>query len=156
MNNYLKSLPKKRMGAAALLLDNKGRILMLKPSYKDHWTIPGGVIEKDESPKEGCNREIEEEIGIKVRVKKLLAVNYNTASAERDENLQWIFYGGIFRPSQVAKIRIDDKEIIQFKFVDLDAALEIIEPGMRDKLPLYKRVLQASGAVYLENWLEVF
>lgn len=156
MNDYLKSLPKKRMGAAALLLDNKGRILMLKPSYKDHWTIPGGVVEKDESPKEGCNREIEEEIGIKVRVKKLLAVSYNTATADKDENLQWIFYGGILQPSQVAQIRIDGKEIIQFKFVDSDAALEIIEPGMREKLTLYKRLLRDSGAIYLENWSEVF
>ena len=143
------------MGTGALLLDSVGRILMLKPSYKDHWTIPGGVVEKDESPKDGCNREIEEEIGIKVRVEKLLAVNYNTATANKDENLQWLFYGGVLRPSQVAKIKIDGKEIIQFKFVDLDAALEIIEQGMRDKLPLYKRILQSPGTVYLENWSEV-
>jgi len=43
--DYYKSLPMKRMGSGALFFDSAGRILIVKPSYKDVWEIPGGVVE---------------------------------------------------------------------------------------------------------------
>ena len=33
--------------AGAVLRDRRGRLLILKPTYKAGWTIPGGVIEAD-------------------------------------------------------------------------------------------------------------
>ena len=54
--DYYKNLPKKRMAAGALIFNNQEEILFVKPGYKDHWSIPGGVIEKNESPKAACLR----------------------------------------------------------------------------------------------------
>lgn len=42
--------------AGALIRDQQGRILLVEPTYKDHWEIPGGVIEVGETPSQGCAR----------------------------------------------------------------------------------------------------
>ena len=45
--------------AGALLFDRSGRLLILEPTYKSGWTIPGGAMEADgESPWDGCRREV--------------------------------------------------------------------------------------------------
>ena len=61
------SLPGIPVSAGALIFDRAGRLLILKPTYKSGWTIPGGVMEADgESPWEACRREVREETGIDV------------------------------------------------------------------------------------------
>jgi len=60
-------LPAIPVSAGALIFDRKGRLLILNPTYKSGWTIPGGVMEADgESPWEACQREVREETGIEV------------------------------------------------------------------------------------------
>ena len=39
---YRNSRPGKRMGAGALIRDPDGRVLMVEPTYKDRWELPGG------------------------------------------------------------------------------------------------------------------
>jgi ADP-ribose pyrophosphatase YjhB (NUDIX family) len=39
-----------RVAAGLLVHDDQGRVLMVKPTYKDGWDIPGGYVEPDESP----------------------------------------------------------------------------------------------------------
>lgn len=46
---YYKNLPQKRMAVAALFFNERGEILILKPSYKEDWILPGGVVELNES-----------------------------------------------------------------------------------------------------------
>ena len=49
-------------------------LLILKPTYKSGWTIPGGVMEADgESPWEACQREVREETGLEVSRGRLAA-----------------------------------------------------------------------------------
>ena len=40
-------LPAIPVSAGALIFDRSGRLLILKPTYKSGWTIPGGVMEAD-------------------------------------------------------------------------------------------------------------
>jgi len=84
------------MAAGALILTRKDELLIVKISYKNYWSIPGGVIEEKESPKQGCIREIKEEIGLEIKDIKFLCVDYTTAdtSKDKDESLQFIFSGG--------------------------------------------------------------
>ena len=60
-------LPAIPVSAGALIFDQAGRLLILKPTYKTGWTIPGGVMEADgETPWDACRREVLEECGIEV------------------------------------------------------------------------------------------
>ena len=61
-------LPAIPVSAGALIFNQAGRLLILKPTYKSGWTIPGGVMEADgETPWDACRREVREECGIEVR-----------------------------------------------------------------------------------------
>lgn len=76
--NYYKNLPKKRMGAGALFFNENNEMLVVKPTYKDHWSIPGGVVEENESPRIACIREVKEEIGLEIRELKFLCVDWTS------------------------------------------------------------------------------
>ena len=63
-----------KRGVSALVLNKKGEILLtLRQDLRD-WRFPGGGIEKGESLQKAVKREIEEETGIKVKIKRLAAV----------------------------------------------------------------------------------
>lgn len=49
--------PRKRVGAGVTIVDEDFRILLVEPTYKDTWEIPGGSVEPGESPREGARRE---------------------------------------------------------------------------------------------------
>jgi 8-oxo-dGTP diphosphatase len=55
------------MGAAAVILNRNGEVLMVKHTYgKCNWEIPGGRSEEGESPVETAIREVREETGLVV------------------------------------------------------------------------------------------
>jgi 8-oxo-dGTP diphosphatase len=56
-----------RVAAGALFCDDAGRVLLVKPTYKEGWDLPGGYVEPGETPTEACVREIKEELGSAVR-----------------------------------------------------------------------------------------
>ena len=58
-------LPRIPASSGALIFDERGRLLIANPTYKAHWTIPGGIMEADgETPWEACRREVREEVGL--------------------------------------------------------------------------------------------
>ena len=80
-------LPGIPVSAGALIYDRAGRLLILKPTYKSGWTIPGGVMEADgESPWEACQREVREETGLEVSHGRLAAMDFRRP---RDGTAGW-------------------------------------------------------------------
>ncbi|SFL11359.1 ADP-ribose pyrophosphatase YjhB, NUDIX family [Paenibacillus sp. 1_12] len=71
-------LSNKSMGAAAVIRDSEGRILLVKHSYgKNNWELPGGKSEKNESAQETAKREVREETGLEVTVEQLTGIYYD-------------------------------------------------------------------------------
>ena len=70
--SFSEKLPKKRMAAAALFLNEQHEILIVKPIYRELWLLPGGVVEEGESPRQACIREIREELGLVIAVGRFL------------------------------------------------------------------------------------
>ena len=71
----------KKIGAAAIILDNDGRILLVKHSYgKLNWEIPGGLSEQNESAEDTAKREVNEETGLNVTVGRMTGVYYEPAN----------------------------------------------------------------------------
>jgi len=79
MNEYYKTLPKKRAAVGALIFNHSDQLLIVKPNYRDRWLIPGGVVEENESPRAGCAREIKEELSLDLVVNDLVCVDYKPA-----------------------------------------------------------------------------
>ncbi len=63
-STFYATLPTKHVGAGCLFCDDLGRVLLVKPVYKDPWEIPGGGVEADESHLAACIREVREELGL--------------------------------------------------------------------------------------------
>src|SRR5215467_2073616 len=84
--------PRIPVSASALIRDRRKRLLVLKPTYKSGWTLPGGEVEASgESPWEACRRETREECGIDVRRGRLLCVDFLRPRAGRPGGLRLLF-----------------------------------------------------------------
>lgn len=69
--------------AAAFITDPAGNVLLVKPTYRDHWAFPGGYVDEGEYPHDACAREIREELGISVVVGELLVVDWAPPAGQR-------------------------------------------------------------------------
>ena len=63
-----------RLGCSASIFDERGRILLTRRTDNGQWCLPGGRMESGESAAEACEREVLEETGLSVRVKRLVGV----------------------------------------------------------------------------------
>ncbi|MET7707491.1 NUDIX hydrolase [Micromonospora sp. NPDC005413] len=73
--------------AAALITDPAGNVLLVKPTYRDSWSFPGGYVDEDEYPHDACAREVREELGVSVVVGKLLVVDWAPPSGRRPRSI---------------------------------------------------------------------
>jgi ADP-ribose pyrophosphatase YjhB (NUDIX family) len=62
-------------GVAAVIFDADRRILFLKRTRSDYWSLPGGRLDLGESAQECCVRETFEETGLETRIVRLIALN---------------------------------------------------------------------------------
>ncbi len=67
--------PRHYVGAMAVIFNQAGQILLVehvfRPNY--NWGLPGGWVERGENPANTVQRELAEELGLKVEIKRLLA-----------------------------------------------------------------------------------
>lgn len=91
--DYVASLARKRMGAAALVRDQAGQVLLVDPVYRDTWGLPGGAVEAEESPQAACRREIAEELGLDRPTGRILVVDWVPSRPELPEGLIVIYDG---------------------------------------------------------------
>ena len=63
-----------RVGCSAAIFDKDGRVLLTRRADNGQWCLPSGGMEPGESPAEAVTREVLEETGLHVRVKRLVGV----------------------------------------------------------------------------------
>ena len=63
------------VGCTAVIFDaDRARVLLTRRADNGQWCLPGGRMEVGESVTEACAREVREEIGLEVTVRKLISV----------------------------------------------------------------------------------
>lgn len=101
------------IGVTGIFFNDKNEILLVKHSYRgdDNWSLPGGYIKKGEHPKEGLEREIDEETGYVVSADTRLKIRTDRNNARLDITYAGQFMGGVYKPS---------KEILDAKFFEFE------------------------------------
>ncbi|RAY11096.1 NUDIX hydrolase [Actinomadura craniellae] len=150
---FYASLPRTRGAAAALLLDDAGRILLVKPTYKDGWFLPGGVIEAGESPLAACVRECEEELGFVPRLDGLVCVDWGPPRDGVDAVNIFVFAGSI-TAEQVKGIRLPPEELSDHVLVTPDRVPDLAPPHIARRMGPALRGITDGRALYLEDGYE--
>jgi len=143
-------LPRIPASAGALIRNAAGHLLILKPTYKSGWTIPGGQLEEDgETPWEGCRREVLEETGLTVESGRLACVDFLRPRPDRPGGLRFLFDCGSVGNREEDGIVLQEVEISAYRWVTPD------EADRRLSGPVGRRVGQAlahsEATVYLED-----
>ncbi|MFA3872681.1 NUDIX domain-containing protein [Streptomyces sp. MMCC 100] len=154
---YIAGLPRVLAGAAAVFRDAGGRVLLVEPNYREGWALPGGTIESDdgETPRQGAWRETLEEIGLDVRIGRLLAVDW-VRGVGRPPIVAYLYDGGVLSEDDLKAIRLQEEELLSWRLVPRE------DLGGHLLAELHGRVLAAldvladgSGTAELVNGVRV-
>ena len=142
------TLPTMYGTAAALITDPAGLVLLVKPNYRDLWSLPGGILEEGEPPHVGCAREVAEELGLTLPLGGLLAVDWVAPEGERPRPIvAFVFDGGVL--SDGSSIVLQESELDAFEFVSPDLAVDYLPPHLALRVAGALRGRASGAPVYL-------
>ena len=139
-----------RVAAGLLIRDEHGHVLMVRPTYKDGWDIPGGYVEPDESPAHAARRELAEELGLDRAPGQLLVVDWAPHPAEGDK-LLFVFDGGALTPSETDALRPDGQEVAEARFWSPDRFEQLAPARLARRLHLAVEAAAAGRTLYAEH-----
>lgn len=142
-------LPAIPVSAGALIFDKAGRLLILKPTYKSGWMVPGGVMEANgETPWEACRREVAEECGLDVDEGSLVCMDFRRPRPGRPGGIRYLFDCGAFSDDALATIVVQPEEVSQYQVTDLPVALTLLSKPIRRRV---RAATSGDGVCYLED-----
>jgi 8-oxo-dGTP diphosphatase len=148
-------LPTLPVSAGALIFDDTDRLLILKPTYKSGWTIPGGIMAADgESPWEACQREVREECGLDVRSGRLACMDFRRWREGSPGGIRFLFDCGPLPVSALAGIVLQPEEISAYRLVAVREALDLLRAPIRRRVLAVRRrdgAPRKRALVYLEE-----
>ncbi|MFI9529162.1 NUDIX domain-containing protein [Micromonospora rosaria] len=134
-------LPAFHAAAAAWITDPADNVLLVRPTYRDHWTFPGGYVEEGEFPHQACAREIHEELGVAVTVGALLIVDWASPAGHRPRALvNFVFDCGVM--TDLGGISLSREEVSDVAFFSAQAAEDRLP---RSVAPRVRAAIQARG-----------
>lgn len=138
------------VAAGVLFFDDADRILLVQPTYKDHWDIPGGYVETGETPAQAAVREVSEELGIQAEIGPLLVADWAPHPDEGDK-LLLVFDGGTLTDESIDTIRLRAEELASYAFHDPPAALILLIPRLGRRVAAAIDAHHTARTTYLER-----
>lgn len=142
---WLDSLPKRASSAALLLENEAGELLIVKANYKPYWSLPGGVIDPGETPKEAAIRETFEEVGLQINPDAVQFVMVVNRVSTITQTYQFVFK---------AKLQTEIMNSIVLQASEIDEYALISRTQVRSQNKPYAKVIEywADGVTgYIEH-----
>jgi len=114
------TITKKRIRGSLVAVWSKGKILLVKKSYRKGWSLPGGMRKKGESWEQAAVRELFEEVGIRMEKEDLSFVAEVAGDLGPRDRARIFQVQAESHPT----IRIDRREISAAEFVTPGEALK--------------------------------
>ncbi|MFB6878448.1 NUDIX domain-containing protein [Streptomyces sp. NPDC056323] len=153
--SYIAGLPRVLAAAATLFRDDRGRVLLVEPNYRDGWAVPGGTVESDdgESPRQAARRETAEEIGLDLAPGRLLAVDW-ARGPQRPPIAAYVYDGGVLDETRLKAIRLQEEELLSWRLVEREEIDRYLLGALALRVKAALEVLESGGgAVELEDGL---
>ncbi|MGW7439196.1 NUDIX domain-containing protein [Streptomyces sp. NPDC054849] len=131
---YYATQPAPLVAATGIVLDARGRVLVLTTSYKEDLELPGGTVEDTETPEEGLARELREELGLGVPVGRLLAVDSRPPGALGRSLIVHVHLVGPLSPEEAGAISFPDGEITEACWLRPDEADAVLPARLAPRL----------------------
>lgn len=112
---YFRTLPRRRVAAGLVIRDEAGRILAVKPNYKDGWLLPGGTVDAGEAPRAAARREGREELGLDIIPGPLLIIGHSAYPSPIGDGLTFLYDGGVLPAG--TQITLQEEELTEWRFV---------------------------------------
>lgn len=148
-------MPLKRLISHVVMTDSRGRILLCKTTFKKDWELPGGFAEPGESPMQAASREVAEEIGLDLRVGRLLAMDWLPPYLGWSDAIELLYDGGEHPVDLPERLEYDTREIVHAAWFDVHAIADVVSPLNARRLPLIiprkpERTLHLEGGQLAE------
>ncbi|MEU1666257.1 NUDIX hydrolase [Streptomyces sparsogenes] len=146
-------------GTSVLITNRRGQVLLQRVSYRPTRLLPGGGVDRDESPAQGAARELGEELGVTETVTRGLAVDWVSPTGRTTPpamkfpgELLHVFDGGVWDDDQIAAIRPAPGEIDDIEFVEpADLPALMAHDDARRALSALRARINGAGPVFLED-----
>lgn len=115
-------LPRKRLIAHVLLVDADGRVALCETSFKPDFELPGGIVEPNESPRDGALREMVEELGVAFEPDRILLVDWLRPYLGWEDAVEIVFGCAPLSEEDKSAITPDGFEILRLHWLHPDAA----------------------------------
>jgi ADP-ribose pyrophosphatase YjhB (NUDIX family) len=142
---------RKRTAADVLIRDESGRILLVDPTYKDGWDLPGGMAEANEAPRAAARRELREELDLTLEIGRPLAIEWVGPHGPWDDQIVFIFDGGVLDARAIATLHVADSELGDWQFVELLNAANRLRPALWRRLYRAHEALINGTTSYIER-----
>lgn len=129
---FYDAIPKRRLGSGVLIQDTQSSILVVEPTYKDEWEIPGGIVELGEDPRTCCRREVREELCVDIEIGRLLVISHKSEPPPRGDSIMFVYDGGVL--ASVELLKIDPTEIRSVQFVPIQSLSHLMSAGLADRV----------------------
>jgi 8-oxo-dGTP pyrophosphatase MutT (NUDIX family) len=142
---------RKRTAADVLIRDESGRILLVDPTYKAGWDLPGGMAEANEAPRAAAQRELREELDLSLQIGRPLAIEWIGPHSPWDDQIVFIFDGGILDTDTIGSLHISDDELASWQFVELADSEDRLRPALWRRLQRAHDALINGTSSYIER-----
>ena len=109
-------------GAAGMVRDAQGRVLLQRRRDNGLWGFPGGLIELGESATDAVRREFREEVGLQIEPKRLVGV-YTSLDFDRSypNGDQSQLFASFFECETIGgELQMQEEEVLELGWFDLD------------------------------------
>jgi len=103
------------------------RILIIKNSYRDYCTLPGGYMKRGEDPKAAATRECAEEVSLQIQAEQLTAAGEFFSDKEYKKDTVIFFEANL---AQNTEFEVDAREVVWGKFLHPSEALSLNLSGI--------------------------